>query len=102
MPAKKIQQLAVIGDPISHSLSPAMQTAAIQRLKAPFRYRAIRVKPEGLKDFMRGKAKGLAGFNITIPHKEAAATLVDRLAFEAQLIGAVNTVLNKNGELIGF
>jgi len=79
-----------------------MQNAAIQRLKAPFRYRAIRVKPEALRDFMRTKAKTLAGFNITVPHKEAVADLVDRLAFEAQLIGAVNTVLNKNGELIGF
>ena len=98
--AKK--RLAVIGDPVSHSLSPAMQNAAIQRLKAPYRYQAIRIGQESLPDFIKTKAPTLAGFNVTVPLKEAIVPLLDRLAFEAKLIGAVNTVLPKEGELIGF
>ncbi len=102
MPKNKVQSLAVIGDPISHSLSPAMQNAAIQKLKAPYRFRAIRVHPEQLARFLKGPAQKLAGFNVTLPHKEAIVPLLDRLAYEAKLIGAVNTVLRRGDEWIGF
>jgi len=102
MRKKTLQRLAVIGDPISHSLSPAMQNAAISKLKAPYRYQALRVLPKDLKNFLQGKALQLAGFNVTLPHKEAIAHLLDRLAYEAKMIGAVNTVLRRNGEWIGF
>ncbi|HCU24981.1 MAG TPA: shikimate dehydrogenase [Deltaproteobacteria bacterium] len=103
MPVKsKIQSLAVIGDPISHSLSPLMHNAAIRKLKAPYRYKAIRVTPKKLEEFSKTCALRLAGFNVTVPHKEAIVPFLDRLAYEAKLIGAVNTVVCKNGELIGF
>ena len=98
----KIQKLAVIGDPVSHSLSPAMQNAAIRKLKAPYQYDALRVRPEGLAAFIQKKARKLSGFNVTIPHKESIGPHLDRLTYEAELIGAVNTVLNKDGSLIGF
>jgi shikimate dehydrogenase len=102
MSQRKILSLAVIGDPVSHSLSPAMQNAALRALKLPYRYRAIRVPPRSLKSFMKQAAPKLAGFNVTIPHKVAIVPLLDRLAFEAKLIGAVNTVVHRNGEWIGF
>lgn len=102
MPRRKIKQLAVIGDPVSHSLSPTMQNAAIERLKLPYRYRAIRVLPGELGAFLKERALRLEGFNITVPHKEAIVPLLDRLAYEAELIGAVNTVLRRDGKWLGF
>lgn len=102
MPRNKVQKLAVIGDPISHSLSPAMQNAAIEKLGAPYLYQAIRVRSQGLKAFVQGRARQLAGFNVTIPHKEAIVPLLTRLDKQAALIGAVNTVVNRDGKLIGF
>lgn len=79
-----------------------MQNAAIRKLKAPYRYEALRVKPEGLGDFLRGKAKKLTGFNVTVPHKEAILPFLHRLDEQAELIGAVNTVLMRQGEWLGF
>lgn len=102
MPRTKIHKLAVIGDPVSHSLSPAMHNAALRKRGAPYRYEALRVAPEKLEAFMKGKARTLAGFNVTVPHKEAVLPHLKRLAYEAELIGAVNTVVNRNGELVGF
>lgn len=102
MPRLRIKQLAVIGDPVSHSLSPVMQNAAIEGLELPFRYRSIRVKPGELPAFLQGKATSLEGFNVTVPHKEAIVPLLDRLAYEAELIGAVNTVLRRDGKWLGF
>ena len=102
MPRPRIKQIAVIGDPVSHSLSPAMQNAAIARLELPYRYRAIRVRPGELSAFLKGKATRLEGFNVTVPHKEAIVPLLDRLAYEAELIGAVNTVLRREGKWLGF
>jgi shikimate dehydrogenase len=101
-PSKKKKLLAVIGDPVSHSLSPLIQNAAIKKLKLPYEYQAIRVKPEQLKTFMRTRAKKLAGFNVTIPHKEAILPYLDRLAVEAKMIGAVNTIMQRNGTWVGF
>ena len=74
MPLRKTLTLAVIGDPVSHSLSPAMQNAALRALKLSYRYRAIRVPPRSLKSFMKQAAPKLAlapifalwfGFGIT-------------------------------------
>ncbi len=79
-----------------------MQSAAIRDLRIPYEYRAIRVKADKLKQFMKTQAKQLAGFNVTIPHKVAILGLLDRLAFEAKLIGAVNTAMFRDGEWIGF
>lgn len=98
----KKKLLAVIGDPISHSISPLMQNAALRKLKLPFEYRALRVGSKELRRFMKGAAKQLYGFNVTIPHKETILPYLDRLAFEAKIIGAVNTVVQRNGEWIGF
>lgn len=98
----KKNRLAVIGDPVSHSLSPLFQNAALKKMGLPWIYTARRIRPQELARFIRGPARRLAGFNVTIPHKESILPFLDRLSFEAQLIGAVNTVMIKDGEMVGF
>lgn len=83
----------VIGDPIAHSLSPVMHNAVFQELGLNFVYTAFRVSPKYLPKAMEGmRALGFGGANVTIPHKVGILPLLDRLAEEARLIGAVNTV----------
>lgn len=99
-PARK--QLAVIGDPVAHSLSPAMQNAALRELSLPFTYRKIHVRPQELKKFMRQRAPKLAGFNCTLPHKEAILEYLDWISPAAKQMGAVNTVVRRQGKYYGF
>ena len=83
---------AVLGDPISHSLSPAMQNAALKALGLDAQYLSFRVAKENLRDALLGaRAMGFSGLNLTIPLKETALeiVIVDDLA---RAIGAVNTV----------
>jgi shikimate dehydrogenase len=93
---------AVIGNPVSHSLSPAIHNAAFQELGLDYVYLACRV--ENLKDAMAGmRALGnFRGLSITIPHKTEAMKYVDEVAEADRAIGAINTVINENGKLIGF
>ena len=61
------------------------------------------VKPDGLEDAVKGmKALGVCGFNITLPHKETVIPFLDEVDELARAIGAVNTVVNKDGRLIGY
>jgi len=86
--------VGVIGDPISHSRSPAMHNAAFERLGMDWVYVPFRVKPPDLDEAIRGlKAAGVRGINATIPHKERLVGHVDTLSPEAELIGAVNTLV---------
>ena len=85
---------AVIGDPISHSLSPKIHNFLLQKYRLDGSYIPIEVKKDELKkcvDFLL--EKGFAGFNVTIPHKEEIFKLCDHLSKTAKLIGAVNTVI---------
>lgn len=92
----------IFGDPVAHTLSPAMHNAAFAALGLNFVYLPFHVRREALAAAVAGiKALGLAGVNITVPHKEAVLPLIDGVAEEARLIGAVNTVVNRGGELIG-
>jgi len=87
----------VFGDPIEHSLSPAMQNAAFEALGLEACYHAFRVKPSRLKEAIIGaKAMGFGGLNLTIPLKETALQMVqpDRTA---KVIGAVNTIAFEDG-----
>jgi shikimate dehydrogenase len=85
--------LGVIGDPIAHSLSPAMHNAAISHFGVDFVYLAFPVKPEDLKVALLGfRAIGVQGFSITIPHKQAILPLLSEVSPIARAIGAVNTV----------
>lgn len=93
----------IIGHPVSHSLSPLMHNAAFAALGLDWVYVPFPVAPQDLPRAVAGlRALGVAGFNVTIPHKVAILPLLDRVSPEAQLIGAVNTVALKDGELTGF
>ena len=93
---------AVYGDPIEHSLSPAMHNAAYEGLGIDRAYVAFHVKPESLRDAVRAiAAMGLLGVNLTLPHKERAFRMVDGLSAEAKTLGAVNSIINRRGKLLG-
>lgn len=93
----------VIGDPISHSLSPRMHNAAYGAANLPFTMAAARVTRQGLADAISGvRALGIKGLAVTMPHKIALSELLDTVDPLAQRIGAVNTVLNRDGQLHGF
>jgi len=86
--------LAVLGDPVRHSLSPVMHNAALEALGLDARYLALPVSADRLAEAVQGLAAlGCAGFNVTIPHKERIAPLLTRLEPVASQLGAVNTVV---------
>jgi len=92
----------VLGDPVEHSRSPAMQNAAIRELGLDCAYVAFRVSPPALAAGVRGLAAlGVVGANVTIPHKEAAALLCDSLSSEAIAAGAANTLCFRDGRIDG-
>ncbi len=101
---KNVESLVfgIIGDPINHSLSPAMHNAALQKLGLAQAYLPFRIRPQGLKAFLKNTpVRGLTGFNVTIPHKEAIIPFLASLTREAKLIGAVNTVRRRKGRWEG-
>jgi shikimate dehydrogenase len=84
---------AVLGHPIRHSASPAMQNAAFAALGLNWRYLAFDVRPEDLRTALLGaKAMQMSGLNLTVPHKLLAVDLVDALDESARTWGAVNTI----------
>ncbi|MGI8650527.1 MAG: shikimate dehydrogenase [Rubrobacter sp.] len=86
--------LAVLGHPISHSLSPAMHNASFAATGQDYLYVPLDVTLEDLPEAVRGLAVcGFRGFNVTMPHKEAMVGLVDELDLVAEVSGAVNTVV---------
>ena len=91
----------VLGDPVSHSLSPVMHNAAFSVLGMDCEYHAFRVSPENLRNAIHGAyALGFGGLNLTIPLKEKALEIV-KPAASAREIGAVNTVDFKEG-IMGY
>jgi len=99
----KTKVCGVIGDPIVHTLSPVMHNAAFNELRLDFIYVAFRVKKEELGNAMGGmRSLGIHGLNVTMPHKNAVINYLDKIDQAAKFIGAVNTILNNEGKLIGF
>lgn len=99
----KTRICGIIGDPIEHTMSPAMHNAAFQKLALDYRYLPFRVKKEALGKAIDGmKALNIRGLNVTIPHKLAAIPLLNRVDPLAEKIGAVNTVVNDEGVLTGY
>jgi shikimate dehydrogenase len=95
--------LCIIGHPVRHSLSPAMQNAALCACGLDYIYVPFDVAPEGLEAAVTGlKALGVKGFNVTIPHKTTIMAYLDELDVSARSAGAVNTVKNECGRLIGY
>ncbi len=98
----KTNVYGIVGFPVSHSLSPVMQNAALADAGVDGIYVPFSVSPEQLSAAVSGlRALHVRGFNVTIPHKAAIMPLLDELAPSALDAGAVNTVHNSNGCLIG-
>lgn len=92
----------LLGDPVEHSLSPKMHNAAFKAMGMNNVYIPFRVKSNHLAEALEGiRALNIQGVNITAPHKEAALPFLDKLSEDAALLGAVNTVKNEEGCLIG-
>lgn len=94
--------LALIGSPVGHSGSPAMYNYSFEKLGLDYAYMAFDVKEEGVKaalDAMR--LFNMRGMNVTMPDKVEAARYMDELSTAAKIIGAVNTIVNEDGKLIG-
>lgn len=99
----RTRMVGIIGDPVVHSLSPRMHNAAFEALGLNWRYLSFRVSAGALAQALRGiVALGFVGVNVTVPHKEAAASLMDELDPVARRIGAVNTVRVADGRQQGF
>lgn len=95
-------KLAVLGQPVAHSRSPAMQTAALAELglASEWSYEAIEVRPEGFEALVRSlPERGFAGVNVTIPHKLAALALADSASAGAREIGAANMLSFDDGAI---
>jgi shikimate dehydrogenase len=93
----------IIGDPIQHSLSPAMQNAAFNKLGMNSSYIAFRVRKGELKESIESlRAIGVSGFNITVPHKVEVINYLDQLDISVRKANAVNTVHNVGGVLKAY
>ena len=96
------QLCAVIGNPIAHSLSPAIHNAAFDALDLDFVYLAFRVEDvKGALDGMRALTN-FRGMSVTIPHKIEAMKYVDEVVEVDRSIGSINTIINEKGRLIGL
>jgi len=93
--------LAVIGDPVAHSLSPVMQNAAFRALGLDAVYVGLRVAPAGLPQLLGALAAVGAAGNVTVPHKEAAERCLTRKTDLCARVGACNTFWTEHGTLVG-
>lgn len=97
-----MSRLAVLGFPVSHSRSPAMQAAALAELGLgeEWSYEAIEVAPDAFEERVRTMAaEGFAGANVTVPHKGAALTVADELSGVVREVGAANTLVFAGAEI---
>ena len=92
-------RLAVLGQPVSHSRSPAMHSAALAEMGlGEWSYEAIEVSPEGFEELVRSlPEQGFAGVNVTVPHKLSALAVADEATDAAREIGAANTLTFAGG-----
>ena len=95
--------VGIFGDPVAHSLSPRMHNAALMTAGINAVYVPFHVTPARLPEAVQAiRTLGLVGVNLTIPHKAAACALVDELDPAAAFAGAVNTIVNRHGRLVGY
>lgn len=98
--------LGIFGDPVEHSLSPVMHNAAFEAKGLPFVYVPFHVKskpPGELRKAVEAiRALNIHGVNITVPHKERVLKFLDEVDEHALDIGAVNTIVNRQGHLVGY
>ena len=93
----------VFGDPVDDNPTCVLEEAAYAALGLNYRYLTIKVLPEDLETAMASvRAMHFRGINLTMPHKIKVIPMLDELSEAAQIIGAVNTVVNRDGKLYGF
>ena len=103
MTGERIQPVGLIGWPVEHSVSPAMHNAAFEALGLPWRYTLLPTPPGQVKAALdRLKTGGFRGANVTVPHKQAVMPYLDGVDEAARPIGAVNTVITREGRLVGY
>ncbi|KKY01847.1 hypothetical protein VN21_00110 [Paraclostridium benzoelyticum] len=99
----KTNLLCLIGNPVEHSFSPSIHNYLIKKNNLNMKYVCFNVKSDELENAIKGiKALGVKGCNVTIPHKVEIIKYLDSVDKNALLIGAVNTVKNEGGKLIGY
>ncbi|KKP40501.1 MAG: shikimate 5-dehydrogenase, shikimate dehydrogenase [Candidatus Peregrinibacteria bacterium GW2011_GWF2_33_10] len=93
----------IVAHPVGHSLSPVMHNGAFAYLKIDAKYLKFDVESKDLEKFIKQiKNEKISGLSVSIPHKENVIKFLDEISDDVRKIGACNTVLNKNGKLIGF
>lgn len=96
-------RFALLGNPVSHSLSPAMHKAAYEALGLPHTYEAILTTDEELPKWIDDLRRGeLGGLNVTLPHKRRALELADEIDEVAAQAGAANTLVLRRGKVVAF
>ncbi len=95
-------RLALFGSPVAQSLSPLIQNAALRAAELDIEYVALKVTSEELPEALEKlRSSNFLGVNLTMPHKHRALTLVDEASPHARLLGAINTIMVRNGKLYG-
>jgi shikimate dehydrogenase len=96
-------RLGVLGDPVAHSLSPRIQNAALEKSGIDLRYAAFQIAPNELVEALElSRGLNFIGLNLTVPHKIAALSLVDEVEERARQIGAINTIVFRDGKSLGW
>jgi shikimate dehydrogenase len=94
--------LGILGNPLGHSYSPAMHNHALESLGLDFVYVPLAVDVLRLEETLRGLAAvNFVGANVTLPHKQSVIPLLDELSDISRQMGAVNTLVNRDGKLFG-
>ncbi|MFW5998198.1 MAG: shikimate dehydrogenase [bacterium] len=97
------KKLGLIGYPLGHSISPLLHNSAFKQMALNYVYLAFQIKPEELVQGIKGiKALDIKGVNVTIPYKKKVMPFLKEIDDIAQKIGAVNTLVNKNGNFYGY
>ena len=95
--------LGIIGYPIGHSISPRFQQAGLDCLSVDHRYLPYEVHPDEVGDFVASlRSDAVRGINVTVPHKETVMPFLDEIDEWAAEAGAVNTIVNRGGRLVGY
>ena len=95
--------IGLLGNPLGHSISPVFQQAALDYYELPIRYQPWQVDGNEIMGCVRQLTSSrILGANVTVPYKEVVGSLLDELTEEAGAIGAVNTIVNRDGVLVGY
>ncbi len=95
--------ICLIGQPVEHSFSPSIHNCLFEKYDINSKYMCFDVEKDSLKEAVNAiKALKIEGVNVTVPHKVDIMAYLDEIDVNAKLIGAVNTIKNDNGRLIGY